>query len=334
MAPRWQPGEEYNYGDVVEFEDVDYKIIQPHRSQGDWTPPVTPALWGRVQRGREHHPHHQSSGQWGEDCKPSRHSPGHEQQQQHQHQQQQQHHRREPDETSYSTPAVQPTTEEANKHWYNLNDEQKKEADGTIGGVALAGVAAAGAGYYAYKQHGKNEEEKKTHEWASNNWIRESQARTQQWRSGQYNAPVAWIWNEGTSIPRDAIQGGEEDGEPHYICRAYQDVLVGKASRVFEKGAVIGYKKHEIQVGEYEILVGDSRAVRWVSCSGQLNLQGLRATTVEGGKEPDGTPQYVGQAPYHGAVVPGKVCESFGGCFIPYDGTEKKVEEYSVLCYA
>lgn len=25
-----------------------YKIIQPHRSQSDWTPPVTPALWGRM----------------------------------------------------------------------------------------------------------------------------------------------------------------------------------------------------------------------------------------------------------------------------------------------
>ena len=52
MAPRWQPGEEYNYGDIVEYEGkqflspfqlhliqiaddlgTEYKIIQPHRSQ-------------------------------------------------------------------------------------------------------------------------------------------------------------------------------------------------------------------------------------------------------------------------------------------------------------
>ncbi|KAF9227291.1 carbohydrate-binding module family 12 protein [Gyrodon lividus] len=331
MAPRWQPGEEYNYGDVVEYEEVDYKIIQPHRSQGDWTPPVTPALWGRMQGGGHgQRPHHQSSGQWGEDCNPSRHPSGYGQQPQHQH-----HQRQEADQPSYSTPAVQPTKEEAEKHWYDIDDKRKKELE--VGGGLLAGIAAIGAGYYAYKEHGKNEEEKKAQQWSLNNWIVESQARTQQWRSGGYNAPVAWIWNEGKSIPRDAIQGGEERGEQLYICRAYHEsgLMVGKACKVFKKGGVIGYKKDEIHLDKYEILVGNSQAVRWVPCSGQLNIQGLRATPVEGGREPDGTPQYIAQAPYNGAVHPGKACETFGdGCFIPYDDTEKKVKEYAVLCYA
>jgi hypothetical protein len=111
--------------------------------------------------------------------------------------------------------------------------------------------------------------------------------------------------------------------------------MIGKACTVFKKGAVIGYKKEEIHLDKYEILVGDSRAVKWVPCSGQLNLQALRATPVEGGREPDGSPQYIAQAPYHDAVHPGKAAESFGdGCFIPYDDTEKKVKEYAVLCYA
>lgn len=86
-VPGWEPGTQYNYGDIVEFEcklfnlvdshslsssfiGARYKIIQPHRSQvtpavpctislviivssyyftqSDWTPPVTPALWGRI----------------------------------------------------------------------------------------------------------------------------------------------------------------------------------------------------------------------------------------------------------------------------------------------
>lgn len=66
--------------------------------------------------------------------------------------------------------------------------------------------------------------QKQAQAWSLNNWITESHARTQQWRAGQYNAPVAWIWNEGRSIPRDAIQGGEERGQPLYICRAYYEV--------------------------------------------------------------------------------------------------------------
>lgn len=66
--------------------------------------------------------------------------------------------------------------------------------------------------------------QKQAHVWSASNWVQDSQVRTQQWRAGQYNAPVAWIWNEGKSIPRDAIQGGEERGEHLYICRVYHEV--------------------------------------------------------------------------------------------------------------
>lgn len=66
--------------------------------------------------------------------------------------------------------------------------------------------------------------QKRAQAWSESKWITESQARTQQWRAGQHSAPVAWIWNEGQHIPRDAIQGGEERGEALYICRAYRDV--------------------------------------------------------------------------------------------------------------
>lgn len=81
------------------------------------------------------------------------------------------------------------------------------------------------------------------------------------------------------------------------------------------------------QLDKYEILVGDSRAVKWVPCSGEFNLEALRARPVEGGREPDGAAIYIAQAPYHGAVHPGKACEIYGdGCFIPYDDSEKKVK--------
>lgn len=84
---------------------------------------------------------------------------------------------------------------------------------------------------------------------------------------------------------------------------------------------------------KYEILVGNPNAVRWVNVSGKFNLASLGGLRpVEGGREPGGSPQYIAQAPYHGAVHPGKACEDYGhGCYIPYDSTEKMVEASNIL---
>lgn len=164
---------------------VKYKIIQPHRSQvtaasvarfsltdalgsqSDWTPPATPALWGRIE-GDDHNrsPHHEKS-QWGEDCKCQPCAPSYDQPPQQQQQQQQQ---------PYEAPqgGVTPTHEERQQHWYDIDDKRKKELEVCflpqinafthchlyqVGGGILAGVGALAAGYYAYKGHNKSEEE-------------------------------------------------------------------------------------------------------------------------------------------------------------------------------
>lgn len=79
-------------------------------------------------------------------------------------------------------------------------------------------------------------------------------------------------------------------------------------------------------MSEYEILVGDARAVKWVGVHGKLHPN--QHNLVEGGREPSGSPQYIAQAPYHGAVYPAKACEDFGdgGCYVLHDGKEKQVK--------
>lgn len=38
-------GHAYSVGDVASYDDVLYRVVQAHKSQADWTPDKTPALW-------------------------------------------------------------------------------------------------------------------------------------------------------------------------------------------------------------------------------------------------------------------------------------------------
>ena len=48
LFPPWEVGKAYGYGDRVRYNDVLYKCFQPHTSQENWTPDITPALWTEV----------------------------------------------------------------------------------------------------------------------------------------------------------------------------------------------------------------------------------------------------------------------------------------------
>ena len=64
---------------------------------------------------------------------------------------------------------------------------------------------------------------------------------------------------------------------------------------------------------EFEVLVGDMKALRWVSTRDRLNLERLGCRPVEGGREKDGTPVYIVHAPYKEAEQPGKTTEKLDG---------------------
>lgn len=42
----WKAGVEYSTGNEVVYKGVEYKCILAHLSQNDWTPDLTPNLWG------------------------------------------------------------------------------------------------------------------------------------------------------------------------------------------------------------------------------------------------------------------------------------------------
>lgn len=324
MPYEWEPGVYYDYESIVFFQGVQYKIVQPHQSEPGWEPPATPALWARIEggyggfndsyqqpqydRGYEQPPpppqpdcgEYQAEKRWDE----------HEEQQ------------------------VQIHEEERERHWWDLDEKRKHELE--IGGGLLAGVALIGGGYYAYHAHNKSEEQKKAQTWGLQNWIQDARARTEVFYREGPKGPTTWVLVEGKNIPDGAITGGEEEGEPQYICRAFFEggVQVGRASPRLAKGAVIGHGHQEIDVGTYEILLGDQRAVRWVDAYGPCSPQALGCRPVEGGWEADKRPLFIAHVRHHGAVLPGKAAEHLNGAMYTYGGREHEMNEYRVLCYA
>lgn len=48
LFPKWIYPKAYIVGERIQHNGILYKCIQPHTSQEDWTPDLTPALWVRV----------------------------------------------------------------------------------------------------------------------------------------------------------------------------------------------------------------------------------------------------------------------------------------------
>ena len=60
------------------------------------------------------------------------------------------------------------------------------------------------------------------------NWLHDADVRTREYYEGRARGPVTWILVDGKNIPTNiAIPGGEEHGQPHYICRGFHEVSRG-----------------------------------------------------------------------------------------------------------
>ncbi|ELU45096.1 pectate lyase domain-containing protein [Rhizoctonia solani AG-1 IA] len=293
----WQPGVDYNHGDCVEYKGATYRIIQPHFSQGDWTPDVTPALWGREYGAAPTQPPQQSYNQ-----------PPPEQRPWDQH-----------DQTK-----VEFGEEEKQKNWYDLDPERRKQLE-----ASRIKPKACSCALMANRSEAAFLPVRPFSVVAS--WLTRSTRRTRRIRRlwpGAYRLSRAdcattsgkptWVLTKGNRIPQGAFQAGQEsDGTPLYVGHP------GKVSPNFQKGCIIGYGGDEIEVEDYEILIADPRSVRWAEASGTCNPQYLGAQPVEGGREQNG-PLYIVQAPYKEGTHPGKTGPHLQGADITYGGKEKK----------
>ena len=88
--------------------------------------------------------------------------------------------------------------------------------------------------------------------------------------------------------------------------------------------AALTLKFRRLQLGKFEVLVGDKRAVRWVDYRGRIELDKLPGRPVEGGREADGSPLFIAQAHHNNAIVPGKCGPTLPAAFVPYANDEKE----------
>jgi hypothetical protein len=219
--------------------------------------------------------------------------------------------------------------------WDHLDEDTKKKLK--VGGGIAAGAAVLAGGLYAYKSHEKNKEEQEEHVRQSSEWLTVAAKRTDKFYRTGPEGPATWVLTHGKNIPQGAVEVSKERSFGLYICRAFIDggIQPGKACIDFPKGAVLGYEKQEHHIDTFEILVGNMQQLRWQRVHGRLNRS--VGKLVEGGYENDGTKLYIVKAEYpenSGVFHPGKTSEKLDGAYIPYGGSEKRVENFEVLCYA
>jgi Protein of unknown function (DUF3421) len=141
------------------------------------------------------------------------------------------------------------------------------------------------------------------------------------------------------TIPFDAIVGGHDTsifppllGPPLYVCRTGRfsgyDQQVGKFKNGFS-GCDFGFGGREVAVPGFEFLVAD-----WVPAS----FGEIPGNAVVGGQDTPPPGQFAGPTLYYcRAKVAGpdlqlgKIRGDFGGCFIPYGGSEHIETQYEVL---
>ena len=45
LFKKWEPDIDVALDERLQYNDILYRVLQPHRTQADWTPDKTPALW-------------------------------------------------------------------------------------------------------------------------------------------------------------------------------------------------------------------------------------------------------------------------------------------------
>ncbi|KAM7348611.1 uncharacterized protein ACRADG_007888 [Cochliomyia hominivorax] len=139
--------------------------------------------------------------------------------------------------------------------------------------------------------------------------------------------PDQWISATADSMPEDALEGGRDaDGDPIYVGRVFKDGDLIPAKIIPNKGgAYVAYGSEEHKEENFQVLAG--AGFMWTHCENGNIVPGA----VPAGNTSDGETLYVGRAQYEGSLCVGKIHPSHGCLYLPFGGSEVKVESYEIL---
>lgn len=133
---------------------------------------------------------------------------------------------------------------------------------------------------------------------------------------------MTWAAGVPLALPEGAVTGGQEGGEPFFVCRAQTSLgtVMGKVKNL-SPGCSVPFEGREKVEGRFELLMP-----RWrVSSAGAVPVG-----AVVGGRA-GADLQYLCRGRTRNTVQPGRVSEHQPGCRIGMQGAEVVVQEYEVL---
>ncbi len=133
---------------------------------------------------------------------------------------------------------------------------------------------------------------------------------------------MTWSIGVPLALSEEAVIGGQEGGEPFFICRAPTDrgTLVGKV-KASSPGCSVPHDGQEQVESRFELLVPHWR----VSSGGAVPVG-----AVAGGRE-GANLQYLCRGHSRNTMQPGRVSDGLPGCRVGMQGKETVLQDYEVL---
>jgi len=141
--------------------------------------------------------------------------------------------------------------------------------------------------------------------------------------------PLSWIpVSKGTLSPSTfSEQIDLADKELYAFRGTYKGCIIPGRLGQDSKCLVVGHNGNEIEVTDYEVLVGPKNELEWV----KVDEKWIPPNAVQGGNNLDRVPYYIGRVDHDGVLTTGKVHQTYGLLYITHHGSEHVYSSFEVL---